>query len=129
MSDIQHVYLVGHCSADAGMLTAFVRRELAGVAVGRVNDAVALRDATKPGILLLVNRVLDGRFDTHHGVGLIEHALAQPDPPVALLISNYADAQADAVAAGALPGFGKGELRGPEAARRLRDAAGVEAPT
>ncbi len=36
-----------------------------------------------------------------------------------MLVSNYEDAQQDAVARGALPGFGKAALRQPETRNRL----------
>ena len=39
-----------------------------------------------------------------------------------MLVSNYEDAQASAVEAGALPGFGKSELRGERVKRLLAEA-------
>ena len=44
--------------------------------------------------------------------------------PASPPISNYPEAQAEAVAAGALPGFGKAELHDPRTAELLRSAAG-----
>ena len=41
-----------------------------------------------------------------------------------MLVSNYPDAQADAVANGALPGFGKRELGSPRVAELIREALG-----
>jgi hypothetical protein len=38
----------------------------------------------------------------------------------AMLVSNYEDAQQEAVAAGAVPGFGKSALYGPLVAERVR---------
>jgi hypothetical protein len=38
-----------------------------------------------------------------------------------MLVSNYADAQRDAVGRGALPGFGKSALRQPETLSRLAE--------
>lgn len=109
------------------MLTAFVKRQAGGVAVVAVNDEAATMDAALPTSLLLINRVLDGRFGTRSGVELIEQTLACPAPPAAMLVSNYADAQSAAVAVGALPGFGKSELGRPETSRKLRDAVGADA--
>jgi CheY-like chemotaxis protein len=66
--------------------------------------------------LVLVNRKLDA--DGSDGVALIRSLrAAAPHVPV-MLVSNYADAQAQAVAAGALPGFGKGEIGTPVVAQR-----------
>jgi len=72
-----------------------------------------------PYNLVLVNRVTDE--DGSLGVELIR-ALKQ-DPALSgtdvMLVSNLPDAQADAVALGALPGFGKSELKAPEVVERL----------
>jgi hypothetical protein len=43
-----------------------------------------------------------------------------------MLVSNYADAQADAVKAGALPGFGKRELGSPKVVQLLKEALGEQ---
>lgn len=65
--------------------------------------------------LVLVNRVLDE--DSSSGLDLIRQLKA--DPALAripvLLVSNYVDAQAQAVALGALRGFGKNDLGRPAA--------------
>jgi DNA-binding response OmpR family regulator len=71
--------------------------------------------------LVLVNRVLDA--DGSSGLELIRQLLASKDmpaPPV-MLVSNYEDAQRDAVAAGAAPGFGKAQLDDPNVLERLRE--------
>ena len=39
-----------------------------------------------------------------------------------MLVSNYPDAQAEAIAAGALPGFGKRELGSERVTKLLREA-------
>jgi two-component system chemotaxis response regulator CheY len=60
--------------------------------------------------LILVNRVFDRSGD--EGLAFIQELLADPQlrqVPL-MLVSNYADAQAQAVAAGAQPGFGKDAL-------------------
>jgi hypothetical protein len=74
-------------------------------------------------LLLLVNRVLEPGFDTESGVELIP--LLRKKYPAArlLLVSNYPDAQAQAVAAGALPGFGKKDIGTPALTVLLQEAA------
>jgi CheY-like chemotaxis protein len=58
--------------------------------------------------LVLVNRVFDA--DGSPGLDFIR-ALKKSEPEVpVMLVSNYADSQREAAAAGALPGFGKAEL-------------------
>jgi two-component system chemotaxis response regulator CheY len=64
--------------------------------------------------LVLVNRV----FDQHggDGMGLIQQVCQDDsigDIPV-MLVSNYPDYQAQAVALGAAPGFGKSGLNSPD---------------
>jgi len=61
--------------------------------------------------LVLVNRVLDA--DGTSGLDVIRAIKADPDlarVPV-MLVSNYPEAQAEALTLGALPGFGKADLR------------------
>ena len=70
--------------------------------------------------LVLVNRVLDADGDS--GVDLIRQIKTDETlrtTPV-LLVSNYADAQKEAVAAGAEAGFGKAELGQPAMLERVR---------
>lgn len=76
--------------------------------------------------LVLVNRVFDG--DGTSGLALIGAIKADPelaDVPV-MLVSNYPEAQAEAKQLGALPGFGKGDLRAGRSVAAL-DAALVPA--
>jgi CheY-like chemotaxis protein len=64
--------------------------------------------------LVLVNRVFD--LDGDSGIDFIRQINADEQlrkTPV-MLVSNYEDAQARAIAAGAQPGFGKASLREPE---------------
>ncbi len=120
------VLLVGHCGPDSWVLKSTVRRALDGADVQMINGARALEDSLDGASLLLVNRVLDGDFPTGSGIELIRQ-LATRDGHSAgvMLVSNFAEAQEEAEAAGALPGFGKADAASDEAARRMRDAAGV----
>lgn len=119
---VREVILVGHCGFDAGALRRFAQTQLPEARIGEAYEAASL-DTAGADCLLLINRVLDGSFADESGTELIRRLASRPDPPRMLLISNYADAQAAAEAAGAKPGFGKSELRDPVAAQRLRDAA------
>jgi hypothetical protein len=123
---VRKVVLVGHCGFDGFGLTRAVKATLPGMAVESVHDAKGLQQHAGSDALLLINRVLDGRFATGSGNELIADLTARPDPPRLMLISNYPDAQARAEADGALPGFGKNELGGPGAADKLRAAAGAD---
>lgn len=121
--EVRDVVLVGHCGPDAWMLRSFVQNTLPGARVAMVDNWQDLEAQLSSNALLLVNRVLEYGFDADDGVALIAQLAARPDPPAMMLVSNYADAQAAAVKAGARPGFGKAELGSTQTAQRLRDAA------
>ena len=110
VSSPRTVVLVGHCGPDMFMLKTAVGRALPEATLVSVNDVDALSEYRTPEALLLVNRELDGRFHSQSGIDLISEIARQTDGPVMILISNFEDAQAQAVAAGARPGFGKSQL-------------------
>lgn len=86
-----------------------------------VNNQKQLDAVVHGKSLLLINRVLDGRFDAGSSLAMIQKIAAQDDAPAIMLISNFPESQAEAVEAGALPGFGKKDVGGAEATQRLRD--------
>ncbi len=103
---------VGQCSMDHGSIARHLRSAY-GADVARAHStADALRAVRSGGFdLVLVNRVLDS--DGSPGLDLIRALKADPalaEVPV-MLVSNYPDAQTEAGGLGALPGFGKGDLR------------------
>jgi two-component system chemotaxis response regulator CheY len=110
---------VGQCPPDHAAL----RRLLEGLGA-EVVQAHALADALahlRSGAfaLVLVNRKLD--LDYSDGLEIVRRLKADPllrEVPV-MLVSNYAEAQAEAAAAGAEPGFGKSQLGDLETRRRL----------
>jgi len=114
------VLLVGHCGPDAYALKSAVRRALGAAEVVMVNDDGALHGAMVGAGLLLVNRALDGEFPDPTGVELI--ARFAPSGVPIMLISNFAESQAAAVAAGARPGFGKKDMNSEKAAALIRGA-------
>ncbi len=116
------VLLVGHCGPDASMLTRAVREAVPEASVGMNTEESRLWDSSAD--LLLVNRALDGWYTDESGLRLIAEAASRGVH--AMLISNYADAQAAAVAAGGRPGFGKAEARSEKAARAIRAALGLD---
>lgn len=116
------VLLVGHCGFDSGGLSTAAERALPDARVERVNSQEALDAKRGEGVVLLVNRVLDGRFDASDGVGLIRKEAAKGGVK-ALLVSNFEKSQAEAEEAGGLPGFGKDDVGTPVAVQRIRAAA------
>jgi len=122
---MKKVVLVGHCGADSSYLRIAVASAGAGVSVVAADDQEALTAALKNGVeLVLVNRILDWGFDEEEGVALIAR-LRQTHPQVkTMLVSNYAEAQQAAVAAGALPGFGKREIGSAKVKELLKSILG-----
>lgn len=120
------VLLVGHCGPDAYAIKNAVSRSLPGAAVSMVTSDADLARELPTANLLLINRMLDGDYSADSGIDLIRTIASTDGPkPAMMLISNYNDAQQDALAAGALPGFGKRDLYTPLATDRLRAAAGA----
>lgn len=119
------VALVGHCGPDAFALRSAVRSALPGAEVVSINGEQELAAATAD--VMLVNRVLDGGFSNQSGLDLIS-SLAGEGAQV-MLVSNFPEAQAEAVEAGAAPGFGKSELYSETMRSRLRAAVGAAEST
>ena len=111
---------VGNCSYDHGTIEELVSANFDAtmVAASLQDEALEMLRADRFD-LVLVNRKL--LADSSRGVELIERMKADPrldDVPV-MLLSNYPEAQRDAAAAGAGPGFGKAELDRPETVEKL----------
>jgi response regulator RpfG family c-di-GMP phosphodiesterase len=112
---------VGQCVPDNGRIADLLRSSfgLEVVTADTAEEALGmLREG--PFHLVLVNRVFD--LDGDSGVAFIRKVILDNElrkVPV-LLVSNYEDAQAEAVAAGARPGFGKGSLYEPRTIELLR---------
>ena len=87
-------------------------------------DAGPIQVAFEGFDLLLINRVLDGSYPDDSGIGMIRDL--PESAPGAMLISNYPEAIEESVQAGAIPGFGKSEMRSARAEAALRSALGLE---
>ncbi len=118
-----HVILVGHCTPDAAMLRSAVSRVVPDVRFTSVNHERELEQHRSRGVLWLVNRALDGRFESEDGVAIIAQAASGSHAPTCLLVSNFPEAQAAAMEAGALRGFGKSALYADATVAAIRDAA------
>jgi CheY-like chemotaxis protein len=102
---------VGQCSPDHSAICRLLEREF-GAEVARadgLDDALAQLRASKFD-LVLVNRKLDA--DDSDGLEVLRtiHADSALAAMPVMLVTNYPEHQAAAVAAGAAPGFGKAEL-------------------
>jgi two-component system, chemotaxis family, chemotaxis protein CheY len=117
----KRVLSVGQCFADHSAISRTLQTEF-GVEVVPADDAAEAlaRLRLEPFDLVLVNRILDR--DGSQGVELIKEMKADLETaqvPV-MLVSNYEDSQRDAVAAGAVPGFGKSALGHPQMLGRVK---------
>jgi two-component system, chemotaxis family, chemotaxis protein CheY len=119
------VALVGHCGPDSSYLRIAVSRVGKDVQVLSADDGRELDHVLAQGVdLLLFNRQLDFGFDDDEGVAVIRKLRPHYPKVKMMLVSNYPEAQAAAVAEGALPGFGKRELNSPKVAELIREALG-----
>ena len=117
------VALVGHCGPDSSFLRMAINKALPGAQIVAADDDNELKAVLDGGAdLVLFNRQLDYGFDDPQGVSVIRKLGRFYPKTKMMLVSNYADAQAAAIQAGALPGFGKREIGGPRVTQLLRDA-------
>jgi CheY-like chemotaxis protein len=121
----KRVLSVGQCWADHGALEHLLERQFQAKLVNAATAADAVEQLRQVAFdLVLVNRVFDA--DGGSGVELIKQVKADSElaaVPV-MMVSNYEDAQREAQAAGAVPGFGKAALGHPQTAARLRPYLG-----
>jgi CheY-like chemotaxis protein len=117
----KRVLSVGNCAADYGSLTYTLQEHFAV----DVDSAATSREAIErlseePYALVLVNRI----FDADGGSGLDFIRRLKGDerfrPVPVMLLSNYEDAQRQAVQTGAVHGFGKSDLGDPAMIDRLK---------
>jgi two-component system, chemotaxis family, chemotaxis protein CheY len=129
MTDKKTVLLVGHCGPDSSYLRMTVDKAAKGARILMADDDSELSDALSQNPdLVLFNRELGYGFTHKMGVDAIAH-LRKASPHLKLmLVSNYADAQAAAVANGSLPGFGKREIGSPRVIEVLRAALDIGTP-
>jgi CheY-like chemotaxis protein len=115
------VLSIGNCRYDHGRLASMLNEHFrAEVVPVRHADEALEKLNSQPFDLVLVNRVL--HRDGQQGLEVIRRLKAEPDlaaTPV-MLLSNLANYQQMALAAGAEPGFGKEQFEDPEVIEGLR---------
>ncbi len=116
---------VGNCDFDNSKIRALVEGgfDAETVAAATADDGWAAL-AEESFDLVLINRVFAG--DGDDGLKLLKRIKADASLAVlpVMLVSNHPQAQAEAVAAGAEPGFGKAELDWAETRRKLEPFLG-----
>src|SRR5215217_7253660 len=117
------VVLVGHCGPDTSYLRMAVMSADRSIKVLAADDADELDALVRDGVdLVLFNRELGWGFDSAQGVDVIRQLRTRQPNLKMMLVSNYPDAQAAALQAGALPGFGKRELGQPRVQQLIKEA-------
>ena len=117
------VALVGHCGPDSSYLRLAITRSIKDAKVLMADDDDELSKVLEGGVdLLLFNRELGYGFTETQGVKYIARLRGINGGTKMMLVSNYPEAQTAAVAAGALPGFGKRELGTPRVTELLKAA-------
>lgn len=98
------VVLVGHCGADSSYLKLSVRQADPEAETVIAHNAEELKQHLDAGAdLVLFNRQLDYGFSSYEGVDVIrEFRKSHPNAKL-MMITNYPEAQAAAVAAGRSP--------------------------
>lgn len=114
---------VGQCGFDGPRMATLWQKEL-GATVERVGsgDEAAQALGRQHYDLVLVNRVL--AQDSSSGLDVVRDLVKQGTEAPVMLVSDLADAQDDAVALGAVRGFGKADLGEPATLDLVKRVAG-----
>lgn len=116
----RRVLVIGNCNPDHAALSVLLKRGFQADVVRAHGAADALAELYRGRFdLVLVNRILDR--DGSDGLELIRAIKAAPEStatPV-MMLTDFPEHQARAVAAGAESGFGKAELQAAETRARL----------
>jgi CheY-like chemotaxis protein len=116
----KRVLSVGQCVPDHGAISRFLQSAF-DVAIDKADTSVDALDALQKRSydLILINRKLDADYsDGTEILRLIKSDVELAATPV-MLVTNYKEHQANAVALGAVYGFGKDELGASDVIARL----------
>ncbi len=113
---------VGQCDADHASISWLIVEGFDAEVVRAHSDIGVMSALSSDHFdLVLINRKLDR--DHSDGIDIIHQIKSDPivkDVPV-MLVTNFADHQALAIEAGAIPGFGKAELEDLATREKLAD--------
>ncbi|MEK6258037.1 MAG: hypothetical protein AABP62_05405 [Planctomycetota bacterium] len=117
---MKHVLSVGQCGFDHGSISRFLEShfEVEVTAAATAARAIGLL-RKQPFDLVLVNRLFDA--DGSEGLGFVKALKADAalaTKPV-MLVTNFPEYDKQAVALGAVSGFGKSDVGSPDVVRRL----------
>ena len=119
----QTVISVGQCGYDNSRIRSLIRSIDSTVEIKETDshqETMEVLASLGEAALVLVNRVFD--MDGASGMDLIRQLKSKASQfagiPV-MLVSNYEKSQAEAIANGAIPGFGKSELQSVETRQKI----------
>ena len=119
----QTVISVGQCGYDNSRIRSLIRSIDSTVEIRETDshqETMEILASLGEAALVLVNRVFD--MDGSSGMDLISQLKSKESEfagiPV-MLVSNYEKSQAEAIANGAISGFGKSELQSVETRRKI----------
>lgn len=120
---MRRILSVGQCSFDHGNLTRAFREHFRAELVSTPDAQSAIKDFASGGYdLVLINRLFDEDGDS--GLDFLKKHIGvfqKAGIPV-MLVSNFPDAQADAVRIGAQSGIGKSSLGSPAYIKAVKAA-------
>jgi DNA-binding NtrC family response regulator len=120
------VLSIGQCRPDSAAISHYLQSVFdAAVVTADTADAAMRLLGGSSFDLVLINRVLDA--DGSSGMDILKAIRLNEawDTLPVMLVSNYPEWQQAAVAAGALPGFGKAELNRRETKEKLGAVLGA----
>jgi response regulator RpfG family c-di-GMP phosphodiesterase len=119
----QTVISVGQCGYDNSRIRSLIRSIDSTVEIKETDshqETMEVLTSLGEAALVLVNRVFD--MDGSSGMDLISQLKSKESEFAAIpvmLVSNYEKSQAEAIANGAIPGFGKSELQSVETRQKM----------
>ena len=119
----QTVISVGQCGYDNSRIRSLIRSIDSTVEIRETDshqETMEVLASLGEAALVLVNRVFD--MDGSSGMDLISQLKSKESEFAAIpvmLVSNYEKSQAEAIANGAIPGFGKSELQSVETRQKI----------
>ena len=121
------VALVGHCGPDSSFLRMAVSGAAPGAKVLMADSEKELDDVLgQSPDLLLFNRVMEVGFAEREGINLMKRVKETRPEQRVIMVSNYAETQEAAEAAGAMPGFGKRDIGSAKCKQRLAAALEID---
>lgn len=120
------VLSIGQCRPDSAAIQHYLQSTFGAEVITADTAAASLKLLqTRNFDLVLINRVLDA--DGSSGMDILKAIRLNEawDTLPVMLVSNYPEWQQAAVAAGALPGFGKAELNRRETKEKLGAVLGA----